>query len=164
MVSFSEIEQNEFNLNLPRYIDSQTPEDLQDIAGHLQGGIPASDIDSLEQYWAICPELRHSLFKENRRLAIVDLAAEQSTIKSVIYEHHEFVSFIADMNDHFAVWRDTRSAVLKTLQAGCLPREIIAQLSEGLLAHYANKPLIGPYDVYQHLMDYWAGPCRMIVT
>ena len=66
MVSFSEIEQNEFNLNLPRYIDSQTPEDRQDIAGHLQGGIPASDIDALERYWAVFPKLRHSLFKENR--------------------------------------------------------------------------------------------------
>ena len=60
------------------------------------------------------------------------------------------------MNAHFAVWRDTSAATLKKLQAGCHPREIIAQLSEGLLAHYADKPLIHPYDVYQHLMDYWA--------
>ena len=66
MVSVAEIEQNEFNLNLPRYIDSQTPEDRQDIAGHLQGGIPASDVDALERCWAVFPELRHSLFKENR--------------------------------------------------------------------------------------------------
>ena len=155
MVPFSEIEENEFNLNLPRYIDSQTSEDMQDIAGHLHGGIPASDVDSLKRYWAICPELRHSLFKENRP-GYLDLAVEKSTIKSVIYEHPEFASFIADMNAHFAVWRDTSAVTLKELQAGCHPREIIAQLSEGLLAHYADKPLIDPYDVYQHLMDYWA--------
>ena len=155
MVPFSEIEQNEFNLNLPRYIDSQTPEDMQDIAGHLKGGIPVSDVDSLKRYWAICPELRHSLFKENRP-GYLDLAVEKSTIKSVIYEHPEFASFIADMNAHFAVWRDTSAVTLKELQAGCHPREIIAQLSEGLLAHYADKPLIDPYDVYQHMMDYWA--------
>ena len=155
MVPFSEIEQNEFNLNLPRYIDSQTSEDMQDIAGHLQGGIPGSDIDSLKRYWAICPELRHSLFKDNRP-GYLELAVEKSTIKSVIYEHHEFASFIADMNAHSAVWRDTSAATLKELQAGCHPREIVAQLSEGLLAHYADKPLIDPYDVYQHLMDYWA--------
>ena len=155
MVPFSEIEQNEFNLNLPRYIDSQTSEDIQDIAGHLQGGIPASDVDSLKRYWTVCPELRHSLFKENRP-GYLDLAVEKSTIKSVTYEHHEFASFVADMNAHSAVWRDTSAAVLKELQAGCQPREIITQLSEGLLAHYADKPLIDPYDVYQHLMDYWA--------
>ena len=167
MVPFSEIEQNEFNLNLPRYIDSQTSEDLQDIAGHLQGGIPASDVDNLKRYWAICPQLRHSLFKENRP-GYLDLAVEKSTIKSVIYEHHEFASFIADMNAHFAVWRDTSAATLKELQAGCHPRVIIAQLSEGLLAHYADKPLIDPYDVYQHLMDYWAeimqDDCHLIAS
>ena len=167
MVPFSEIEQNEFNLNLPRYIDSQTPEDMQDIAGHLQGGIPASDIDSLKRYWAICPELRHSLFKENRP-GYLDLAVEKSTINSVIYEHHEFASYTVDMNAHFAMWRDTSAATLKELQAGCQPREIIAQLSEGLLAHYADKPLIDPYDIYQHMMDYWAetmqDDCYLIAT
>ena len=155
MVSFSEIEQNDFNLNLPRYIDSQTSEDLQDIAGHLQGGIPASDVDSLKRYWAVCPELRHSLFKKNRP-GYLHLAVEKSAIKSVIHEHHEFASFLADMNAHFTVWRKTSATTLKELQAGCRPKEIIAELSEGLLAHYADKPLIDPYDVYQHLMDYWA--------
>ena len=167
MVPFSEIELNEFNLNLPRYIDSQTSEDLQDIAGHLQGGIPTSDVDSLKRYWAVCPELRHSLFKENRP-GYLDLAVEKSTIKSVIHEHHEFASFIADMNAHFTVWRDPSVATLKELRAGCHPREIIAQLSEGLLTHYADKPLIDPYDVYQHLMDFWAetmqDDCYLIAT
>ena len=155
MVSSAEIEQNEFNLNLPRYIDSQISEDMQDIAGHLQGGIPASDIDSMKRYWAVCPKLRHSLFKDNRP-GYLDLAVEKSTIKSTIYEHKEFVSFIENMNAYFAVWRDPSAATLKELQVGCRPREIIAQLSEGLLAHYADKPLIDPYDVYQHLMDYWS--------
>ena len=155
MVSFSEIEQNEFNLNLPRYIDSQTPEDRQDIAGHLQGGIPSSDVDALERYWAVFPELRHSLFKENRP-GYLDLSVEKSTITTTIHEHHEFVAFIAEMNAHFAVWRDTNAATLKELKAGCQPREIISQLSEGLLAHYAEKPLIDAYDIYQHLMDFWS--------
>ena len=155
MVSFSEIEQNEFNLNLPRYIDSQTPEDRQDIAGHLQGGIPASDIDALERYWAVFPELRYSLFKENRP-GYLDLSVEKSAIKTAIHDHREFVSFIAEMNAHFAEWRDTNAVTLKALQAGCHPREIIAQLSEGLLAHYADKALIDPYDVYQQLMDFWS--------
>ena len=155
MVSASEIEQNEFNLNLPRYIDSQTAEDTQDIAGHLQGGIPSQDIDTLEPYWTVFPELRHSLFKENRP-GYLNLAVVISTIKSAIHEHPEFVAFIAGMNAHFALWRDTNAATLKELKAGCHPREIITRLSHDLLAHYADKPLIDRYDVYQHLMDYWA--------
>jgi type I restriction enzyme M protein len=155
MVPLAEIEKNDFNLNLPRYIDSQTPEDLQDIAGHLQGGIPAADVDALQRYWDVCPQLRHTLFKE-RRPGFVDLVVEKSAIKSAIYEHPEFTTFIAGMNAHFAAWREMCVATLKALQAGCHPKEVIAALAEGLLAHYAGKPLIDAYDVYQHLMDYWA--------
>jgi type I restriction enzyme M protein len=155
MVSFEEIEKNEFNLNLPRYIDSQTPEDLQDIAGHLEGGIPAADIDALAPYWAICPQLRNALFKPNRP-GHLDLAVDKSAIEPAIYEHPEFAAFIAGMNAHFAAWRKTSAAKLKALKAGCHPKDVIAELSEDLLAHYAGKPLIDPYDIYQHLMDYWA--------
>jgi len=63
MVSFEEIEKNEYNLNIPRYIDSTEPEDLQNIEGHLNGGIPSADIEALQRYWDICPGLRNVLFK-----------------------------------------------------------------------------------------------------
>src|SRR6266850_564341 len=155
MVPFAEIEKNEFNLNLPRYIDSQTPEDLQDIAGHLQGGIPAADIDALERYWAVCPKLRNTLFKK-RRPGYLDLALDKAAIKRAIYEHPEFATFIAGMNAHFDAWRRKSAVALKGLKAACHPKEVIGELSESLLAHYAGKPLIDPYDVYQHLMNYWA--------
>jgi type I restriction enzyme M protein len=155
MVSVEEIEKNDFNLNLPRYIDSQTPEDAQDIAGHLQGGIPVADIDALEQYWAVCPQLRKTLFK-HRRDGYLDLAVEKAAIKPAIYEHPEFAAFITGMNAHFDEWRKKRATTLKALQAGFHPKDVIARLSEDLLAHYAEKPLIDPYDIYQHVMDYWA--------
>jgi type I restriction enzyme M protein len=155
MVSVEEIEKNDFNLNLPRYIDSQTPEDLQDIEGHLKGGIPVADVDALKSYWSVCPRLRKTLFKPNRP-GYVDLAVEKTVIKSSIYEHPEFTAFIAGMNAHFAAWRETSAATLMALKAGCHPKQVIVALAENLLAHYANKPLIDPYDIYQHLMDYWA--------
>src|SRR4029078_7346085 len=109
MVPLAEIEKNEFNLNLPRYIDSQPPEDLQDIAGHLQGGIPAADIDALECYWAVCPNLRNTLFKK-RRPGYLDLAVDKAAIKPSIYEHPEFATFIAGMNAHFDAWRKKSAA------------------------------------------------------
>jgi type I restriction enzyme M protein len=155
MVPVEEIERNEFNLNLPRYIDSQEPEDLQDIEGHLRGGIPVADIDALQRYWEVCPQLRHTLFKENRP-GYLDLAVEKTAIKPAIYEHPEFAAFISGMNDHFAAWRQRSVVTLKALQAGCHPKQVIAALAESLLAHYADKPLIDAYDIYQHLMDYWA--------
>lgn len=155
MVSVEEIEKNDFNLNLPRYIDSQQAEDLQDIEGHLKGGIAARDVDALGRYWAVCPKLRPALFKDNRP-GYLDLAVEKAAIKAAIYEHPEFAAFIDQMNAHFAAWRKKSALKLKALEAGCHPKEVITALSEDLLAHYANQPLIDKYDVYQHLLDYWA--------
>jgi type I restriction enzyme M protein len=155
MVGIDEIERNDFNLNLPRYIDSQTPEDLQDIAGHLQGGIPAADVDALAPYWFVCPQLRQTLFSPNRP-GYLDLAVEKPAIKTAIYAHPEFAAFIAGMQAHFAAWQAQSAAALKALAAGCHPKEVIVWLSEGLLAHYQDKPLIDPYHIYQHLLDYWA--------
>jgi len=155
MVGLEEIEKNEFNLNLPRYIDSQEPEDIQDIEGHVNGGIPQLDVDALDGYWAICPTLRQTLFKEHRP-GYLALAVEKTAIKPAIYGHCEFAAFITGMNAHFAHWRQNSANTLKQLAANCHPKEVIAELSEGLLAHYLGKPLIDQYDVYQHMMDYWA--------
>lgn len=154
MVSVEEIEKNEFNLNIPRYIDSQQAEDIQDIEGHLKGGIPIADVDALQPYWDVCPRLRLSLFKANRP-GYLDLAVSKQAIKPTIYEHPEFVSFIESMNALFADWREHSTATLKNLQADCHPKTVIHELAEDLLAHYTAKPLIDKYDVYQHLMDYW---------
>ena len=155
MVSFEEIEKNDFNLNLPRYIDSQPPEDIEDIEGHLRGGIPSADVDALAGYWAAFPALREVLFTPNRP-GYMDLAIENPAIKNTIYEHLEFETFVSAMNAHFIHWRDLTSAALKALGADCHPKDVVAELGEGLLVHYLGKPLIDPYDIYQHLMDYWA--------
>ncbi len=155
MVSFEEIERNEFNLNLPRYINSQTPEDVQDIAGHLQGGIPEADVEALRSYWDVCPSLKSSLMRPLRP-GYLQLSTSNVQLKQAIYEHPEFSAFIADMNSHFSIWRRRSAASLSALKVGCQPKGIISALAEDLLTHYIGKPLIDPYDIYQHLMDYWA--------
>jgi len=87
-VSYEEIEKNDWNLNIPRYIDSQTPEDRQDIEGHLKGGIPAADVDApdcyLDRYWTMCPNLRQALFQPLRP-GYVQLAVEKSAIYAGTY-------------------------------------------------------------------------------
>lgn len=155
MVSVEEIEnKNDFNLNIPRYIDSSVPEDIQDIEGHLRGGIPVRDIDALQGYWDICPSLRGTLL-ENNRSGYVDLAIDKQVIKTTIFEHPEFTAYMDDMETHFARWQKLTAKELKTLDQKCRPKEIIKQLSEDVLIHYKSKPLIEAYDVYQHMMDYW---------
>ena len=159
MVSVEEIEKNEYNLNIPRYIDSQQAEDIQDIKGHLKGGIPSADVDALQPYWDVCPQLRQTLFKlmsQTRRPGYLDLAVPKQAIKPTIYQHPEFVTFIDSMNALFADWKQRSTATLKSLQADCHPKSVIVELAEDLLAHYTAQPLIDKYDVYQHLMDYWA--------
>ena len=149
MVSFDEIEKNEYNLNIPRYIDSQEPEDRQDIEGHLKGGIPVDDVDALSSYWTVCPKLRKALFADLRS-GYLKLAVEKTAIKPAIYDHPEFSHFIAGMEAHFTEWRTKTATQLKALKTGCHPKSIIAELGESLLTHYTDKPLIAKYDVYQH--------------
>jgi type I restriction enzyme M protein len=159
MVGFDEIEKNDFNLNLPRYIDSSTPEDQQDIDAHLNGGIPEADVQALQRYWAVCPQLQGALFAP-RRPGYVDLQVSAAQIKPTIHQHAEFQAFTEAMNRHFEAWRQRTAARLKALAPGFKPKALMHELAESLLVHYEHQPtaqaLIDPYAVYQHLTDYWA--------
>ena len=83
---------NDFNLNLARYIDSSEPEDLQDIDGHLRGGIPDRDLDGLGAYWRIMPGLRAALF-EPLRAGYSRLKLPLVEVKPAILGHAEFTAF-----------------------------------------------------------------------
>lgn len=154
MVSLDEIERNDFNLNLPRYIDASVAEDRQDIAGHLYGGIPAADVDALQAYWDVCPQLRQALFTELRP-GYLGLQVDKAAIKTTIYQHPEFAGYVQRMNQRFADWQAQQAPQLQALQPGFHPKQLIENLSEHLLAHYRGQPLVDAYAVYQHLMDYW---------
>jgi type I restriction enzyme M protein len=156
MVPFAEIEKNEFNLNIPRYIDSQEAEDIQDIEAHLLGDIPTADVEALGNYWTVCPTLRTVLFGKSKRPKYSHLKVAKEDIKHTIYRHPEFEAFINEMNILFAKWKKKNITYLKALEARLHPKEVIFELSESLLAQYTGKNLIDNYDVYQHLMDYWA--------
>jgi len=150
-----EIKGHDYNLNLPRYIDSSEAEDLQDIEAHLRGGIPERDIDALESYWQVCPQLRQALFRPLRP-GYLELAEAPAELKATITAHPQFAGFLAGMAKHFDAWRQQAAAQLIALEPGCHPKAVIRELSEGLLAHYQGQPLIDAYAVYQLLLDQWA--------
>ena len=156
MATFDEIEQNDFNLNIPRYIDSTEPEDLQDIDAHLSGGIPDRDVDGLAQYWAVFPSLRTELFEPADRPGYSQLKIPASSVRSTIFGYPEFDAFNQSVTALFDGWRAAHVRKLKDLGPGHHPRELISELSESLLSVFRGTPLIDPYDVYQHLMTYWA--------
>jgi len=156
MIPFSKIEKNEYNLNIPRYIDSQEAEDIQDIEAHLLGDIPDADIDALENYWTVYPTLKTALFEKSARANYSHLKVEKEEIKQTIFQYPEFLAYSKKMDAAFAKWKKGSTRYLKNLNAGCKPKNVIFELSENILQQYAGKNLIDKYDVYQHLMDYWA--------
>ena len=145
---------NAYNLNLPRYIDSRLPEDVQDLEGHMRGGIPEDDIEALAPYWAVCPNLKAALF-EPLREGYLALKPKRRDIRQAINEHAEFKAFTQSLSMHFTHWADHQTPLLKGLEQECLPKQVIHDLSENLLDHYDGQPLVDPYDIYQHVMTYW---------
>ncbi len=160
LVPVAEIEGNDFNLNLPRYIDSTEPEDLQDIEAHLKGGIPLRDVDGLRAYWQVFPGVRQALFTDAERPGYCQLRVEAGQVKATIFDHPEFTSFNQTVTALFEGWKETHTERLTGIQLGDRPKLLIEALSESLLDTFRNQAqvstLIDPYAVYQHLMDYWA--------
>lgn len=155
-VSVVEIEKNEFNLNIPRFIDSQEAEDSQDIEAHLKGDIPIQDIEDLQNYWSVYPTLKTSLFGESKRKEYSTLKIAQEEIKHTIFSHPEFTKYAKIMESTFATWKEKNTTLLKNLSIGAKPKEIINGVSEDILMTFSKTSLIDKYDIYQHLMEYWA--------
>ena len=156
MVSLTEIEKNEYNLNIPRYIDSQEAEDMQDIEAHLRGGIPNADIETLQEYWDVYPNLKAALFSKADREGYSVLNISQDEIKNTIFSHPEFTQYSKDTELTFNAWKERSLKILNSLSIGIKPKEIIHQISEDILEAFSKTKLINQYDIYQRLMEYWS--------
>ena len=153
-VPFEEIQKNEFNLNIPRYIDTQEEEDIQDLDAHLNGGIPNRDIESLKGYWKVYPSLKKQLF-EPMRNGYSQLKVDSSAIKETIFSHKEFIGYGKELDEVFEAWKKKVNKTLSGINKATKPKKLIHELSEELLEQYKDKALIDRYDIYQHLMNYW---------
>ncbi|MCX7193791.1 MAG: type I restriction-modification system subunit M [Proteobacteria bacterium] len=155
MVGVAEIEANDYNLNIPRYIDSSEAEDLQDIAAHLKGGIPNADVDGMSAYWQVFPTLQKQLF-DTGTAGYSQMKVAATQVKPTIFAHPEFVSYTQSVSTLFQQWRANNIARLKRISQDTHPKPLIDLLSEGLLQTFNQVQLIDKYDVYQHLMSYWS--------
>jgi type I restriction enzyme M protein len=154
MVPLEEIARNDYNLNLPRYIDSTAPEDLQDITGHLQGGIPERDINALDDYWQIMPSVRAMLLKPLRP-NYYTLQLPITQVKNAILEHEEFQAFTEKIKGLFDQWKEKNRPRMISFGKDQHPKALIETIAEDLLSVFQSAPLIDAYELYQHLMDYW---------
>ena len=120
MVSMSEVAdpRNDYNLNLPRYIDTSGPEDLQDLDGHLRGGIPRRDVDALSAYWDVLPSLRGTLFEPAGRPGYFNLALAVADVTPKVLGNAEFLSFSESVVGVFENWRASATPRIGTIRQG----------------------------------------------
>jgi len=156
MAPLSEITdpKNDYNLNIPRYIDSSEPEDLQDLRAHLHGGIPDRDIDALGSYWEAFPSLRGHLFTANRP-GYRDLAIDTDRVQQTVLDSTKFKAFSVSVCERVGNWFAAHRPTLMAIGLDTRPNDLITCLGDDLLDRFKTVPLLDPYDVYEQLLTYW---------
>lgn len=152
----SEIEdpRNDYNLNIPRYIDSSEPEDIQDLKAHLQGGIPNRDLDDLQIYWSAFPGLREKLFRPLRD-GYSELIVNKNEIEPTVLEFDGYAALSSETTALVETWWQDNRLALETIDASTRPNELVTQLGESLLENFRSHPMLDEYAVYEQLMRYW---------
>ena len=145
---------NDYNLNIPRYIDSAAREDTQDIDAHLHGGIPTGDVDSLGNYWKLFPQLKRKLFSPLRD-GYYQLNVEKDFVRTAVYADEEFSAYAARIDMAFDAWKNEVDGGLRSIDESVDVKKYIVELSERLVAQYAGIELVDKYDVYEVLLSYW---------
>ena len=156
MVPVSEIAsaKNDYNLNIPRYIDSSGPEDIQDLHAHLKGGIPNRDLDALRPYWGAFPSLRAHLFKPLRE-GYSELAVDRADIQRTITDSAEYKQLATSTEGIVKIWWNKHVDELTAISPSTRPADLIQEVGDSLLAAFRTRPLVDEYGVYEQLMSYW---------
>ncbi len=152
VVSRDEIRANDYNLNIPRYVDSSEKAESWDIYASMYGSIPESELSDLNLYWEAFPGLKDDLFRsvssDYRELRVEDLdAAIQSNL--------EVQNFLNDYNNEFQDFPEyLNERLIKNVQTINTAQEESA-LSDNIFQRLTSVPLVNPYDAYQILDDFW---------
>lgn len=157
MVPMKEIAdpKNDYSLNIPRYIDSSEPEDIQDLNAHLNGGIPNADLEALSKYWDAFPQLRSQLFKVNRP-GYSDLTIDVTEVQQAILDSTEFQNLANEVQNTAENWFTDHRDTLASVDSDTKPSELITVLGDDLLARFKSEALLDEYSTYEQLMTYWS--------
>lgn len=158
LVEWSEIEseKNDYNLNIPRYIQPEDKEIQHDIEAHLHGGLPAFDIEKMGAYWKACPSLNVSLFKESGN-GYYSLKPSKEEISSTIDKDPSYISQGKAFSSVLNEWREEIMPKMLAVGQGARPKELIADWSESLLKKaMGHSGLVDAYETYDVLLNYWA--------
>lgn len=152
VVSRDEIRDNEYNLNIPRYVDSSEAAESWDIYSSMFGGLPNSEIDGLHKYWEAFLSLKESLF-ESTSSNYCKLKAED--VKKLIQEHSDVRNFENDFQKAFDGFDQYLSDELIDKMDSLNISKMEAMLSENIFDRLNEIPLVDKYEAYQLLDDEW---------
>lgn len=152
IVSRDTIRENEYNLNIPRYVDSSENPESWDIYASMFGGIPVAEIDELEKYWAAFPELRESLFKNN---SSVNCDLNTADVNQAIRNHNSVQKFVKGFNTSFeSLETFLKEELLNNMSSVNISKEKTV-LGLDLFKRLENIALIDKYEGYQLLDNEW---------
>lgn len=154
-VSMLDIEKEEYNLNISRYIDSSDEKVIQDIKAHLLGGIPKVDIDRLSKYWNIAPKLRNKLFNNNEKDGYLDLMVNKDSVNEEITNSEEFINYSVELSKKVNLWEQDNKNILYSISSDSGFKDIISILSNTILKDFSDDKLIDKYEAYEFLMKYY---------
>lgn len=157
-VEYSDIlDKNAGNLNMPRYIEKINDTLPQNIAAHLKGGIPGTDIESLKRLWDISPAMKQKIFTYvDHAHDVYNLALASGEIEDVIGQDANILAEKQkETDDIFAQWRDSVKDILLGIESETNPKELIRTISVMLLKTYESARLLDNYYVYDCLLNYW---------
>lgn len=155
IVTMKQIKNEEYNLNIPRYIDSSEQEKNQDIKAHLLGGIPEINIEKLNIYWNVAPNLRKELFKKNEKEGYLDLVISKDNINEKIRNSLEFINYSKQLKNKVLKWQTENKEKLQNVNKSTRVKFFIEDLSNSMLKIFENDKLINKYEAYELLMEYY---------
>lgn len=151
-VERQEIRDNEYNLNIPRYVDSSDDAESWDIYASMFGGIPNSEIDGLAPYWTAFPSLRGQIFNSDNTPYSTLIASD---VKQAIMNNADVKSFIDQYTGAFS---DFSSYLYGELIDNMLTVNVSQEenvISGDIFWRLNDIPLIDKYQAYQVLDDQW---------
>ena len=152
VVARDEIRANDYNLNIPRYVDSSEKPESWDIYAAMFGGIPVKEIDELDAFWSAFPNLKSVLF-EKKNDAYFTL--NTTDVKKTVHEHTDIESFIKRFNSAFDGFDDYLNSELMQAMNGVNISKEEAVLSENIFKRLNDIPLVDAYEAYQVLDNIW---------
>ena len=157
-VPLEEIEKNDYNLNIPRYIEARDTEIVQDIDAHLKGGLPKHDIEQLSDYWDALPTLKDELVKYQGN-GYYAWAVSREQIDGIINDNEDYQTQQATLKHHCRTdfmeqWQET---IYDLAESSEKPKDFIERMGQSIRNLFGEgNLLVDEYDAYEQLMNYWA--------